>query len=197
MRKENIHTKEVRDKIIQVSAKLFSLFGFKKTTVEEIAEACQKGKNSIYLHFKNKEEIFTAVVDKEASQLRNELMNLIGGIEDPVEKLSSYIVLRMSKLKEVSNYYNALKNEYLSHYNFIEIIRKKYDMEELGIIEDILISGVDKNEFTSGDTFLQASAIFTAIKGLEFPLIIYGSDNEVKKRMEKLVEILLFGIVKR
>ena len=68
MRSENtILQDEVRDKIIKIAALIFSKYGFSKTTVDEIAKAARKGKSTIYYYFKSKEDIFQAVVEKEAN----------------------------------------------------------------------------------------------------------------------------------
>ena len=57
---------EVRTHIVGVARKIFTRYGFRKTTMEEIAAASRKGKSSIYYYFKSKEEIFRAVVEREA-----------------------------------------------------------------------------------------------------------------------------------
>jgi AcrR family transcriptional regulator len=61
---------EVRDKIVSVASKIFTRFGFKKTTMEEIAMASKKGKSSIYYYFNSKEDIFRAVVEKRSCRIK-------------------------------------------------------------------------------------------------------------------------------
>jgi AcrR family transcriptional regulator len=61
---------EVRTHIVGVARKIFTRNGFRKTTMEEIAGVSQKGKSSIYYYFNSKEEIFRAVVEKEARELK-------------------------------------------------------------------------------------------------------------------------------
>ena len=45
---------EVRIYIVGVARKIFTRYGFRKTTMEEIAKASQMGKSSIYYYFKSK-----------------------------------------------------------------------------------------------------------------------------------------------
>ena len=52
---------------------LFSKYGYKKTTVEEIAGALQMTKGSIYRYFINKEDLYHQVV----SQLLNEWRSFV------------------------------------------------------------------------------------------------------------------------
>ncbi|MFW6389223.1 MAG: TetR/AcrR family transcriptional regulator, partial [Marinilabiliaceae bacterium] len=52
----------VRIAILKSARELFAKFGYRKTTMEDIAQALRKGKSSLYYYFKNKEEIFQAVI---------------------------------------------------------------------------------------------------------------------------------------
>lgn len=191
------HQEEARIKIIDIARNIFSHFGFKKTTMEEIALATRKGKSSIYYYFNSKEEIFKAVVEKEADELKTELIKSISATDDPIEKLKIYILTRMRKLKKLTNFYTALKSDYLNHLVFIEEIRKKYDNDEINIIRDILREGVDTGKFSIEDPNLSAMAIVTAMKGLEVPLFISKETSNFEERMNSLLNYLFYGIVKR
>jgi len=188
---------EARAKIIEIARDIFTHFGFKKTTMEEIANASRKGKSSIYYYFESKEEVFKAVVEKEAEELKAELVQKVLIIDDPIERLKEYISFRMKKLKQLSNFYAALKSDYLSHLEFIEKIRKTYDADEVRVVKQILEDGVRREKFLVEDPGLSAIAIVTAMKGLEVPLLISNSNVNVDERINHLIDFLFYGIVKR
>jgi len=188
---------EVRIKIIEIARNIFTHFGFKKTTMEEIALATRKGKSSIYYYFNSKEDIFKAVVEKEAEELKEELRISISTIEDPIERLKVYISVRMRKLKKLTNFYAALKSDYLSHLEFIEDIRKSYDKDEVKVVAEIIQDGIERGKFTVDDPQLSAVAIVTAMKGLEIPLFIKKEHGNFEIRLENLINFLFYGIVKR
>ncbi|MCA1027374.1 TetR/AcrR family transcriptional regulator [Cytobacillus kochii] len=48
--------------IIQAATKSFSLFGYKATTMEQVAKIANVGKGTIYTFFKNKEELFDEII---------------------------------------------------------------------------------------------------------------------------------------
>lgn len=192
-----VQNEEARNKIIEIARNIFTHFGFKKTTMEEIAQASRKGKSSIYYYFSNKEEIFKAVIDKEVEELKSELSDRLGKTEDPVEKLKLYILVRMRKLNDLTNFYTALKSEYLSHLEFIEQIRKSYDLEEINTISGIIQEGIDRKLFIVDDPWLSAVAIVTAMKGLEVPLFTGNHQHDFELRINSLVNSLFYGIVKR
>lgn len=188
---------EVKDTIVGVARNIFSRFGFKKTTMDEIAIAARKGKSSIYYYFTSKEEIYQAVVEKEASLLTQELNDAISKVEDPMEKLKVYVMVRMRTISKLANFYNAIKNEYLSHLDFINQIRVKYDQDEIHMVENILNEGVQNNEFQIENTSLAAIAIVTALKGMEIPMFWEQEEQDVENRLNDLINILFYGVIKR
>jgi AcrR family transcriptional regulator len=130
---------------------IFSQFGFQKTTVVEIAKAAHKAKGTVYYYFKNKKEFFQSVVEKEISSLRRELIKAVEEGESGKMKLANYITTWMKVPGELSNMYEALKNEYLSYLGFKEAIGEKYDTEEVTLVKSILVAGMKNGEFEKND----------------------------------------------
>ncbi len=192
-----IQKDETRETIVNVARDIFSKYGFKKTTMDDIAHACRKGKSSIYYYFKNKDEVFQAVVEKEIIVLRSKIFLAMSETDDVKEKLKAYILTRMTGFEKMINFYNAIKNEYLTQFEFIEHIRLRYDKEEISIIQQILNEGVKNDIFSIEDTNLAAIALFTAMKGFEIPFFVFGTeDSAIELRLDKLLEMLFNGILK-
>jgi len=188
---------EVKEAIINVARHIFSRFGFKKTTMDEIAIASRKGKSSIYYYFASKEEIFQAVVEKEALILKEELIKANAEAKTAEQKLKMHVLVRMRTMKNLANFYSAIKDDYLSHLDFIEKIRSKYDQEEIQMMEGILVEGVENETFEIDDTSLAAIAIVTALKGMEIPLFWGAEEKDVEHRLDHLIHILFHGVMKR
>jgi AcrR family transcriptional regulator len=53
-----------RDSIVDAAERFFFSKGFPTTTIDEIAEAAELSKGTIYLYFKNKEELYVAIVQR-------------------------------------------------------------------------------------------------------------------------------------
>jgi AcrR family transcriptional regulator len=189
---------EVRAHIVGVARKIFTRYGFRKTTMEQIAASSRKGKSSIYYYFKSKEEIFRAVVEKEAEELKLKLDRTIRQDDAPIDKLKTYILFRLHHVRSVENFYAALNDEYLSHMDFILEIRKSIDLEERQMVTEILEEGMNDGSFQVASSEIGAIAITTMMKGLELPLLL--SDEHKKDRqelLEDLIRVLLYGIMKR
>jgi AcrR family transcriptional regulator len=53
-----------REAILAAAIPVFGHFGFKKTSVDDLAEAAKISKQGLYLHFASKEEVFVAAMQK-------------------------------------------------------------------------------------------------------------------------------------
>ena len=183
--------------ITKVARQIFSKYGFLKTTVDDIAKAARIGKASIYHYFKSKEELYVNVVEKEHQLLIKEIEDAICKETNPKKKINVYIINRMKYLNELANVYSALKDEYLEHYAFTERIREKHFNKEMEILQSILKEGVERDIFEIEDIGLTTFAIITALKGLEYPWMINAPMPNMEENLEKLLEILFNGIIKR
>ncbi|MEJ5316399.1 MAG: TetR/AcrR family transcriptional regulator [Tenuifilum sp.] len=190
--------KGMRENIISAATEVFSRYGFKKTSMEDIARALRMGKSSIYYYFKGKEEIFQAVVDREANLLRVKVKEILESGLPVTEKLRSYVKMRMDLIKQLSNYMEILKNDDLMNLELTEKFRKKYDDEEITIVKQMLEEGINRNELKVKDLNLSALAIVTAMKGLEIPLVTSTMGVEsLNMVIDDMLDILFYGIVKR
>ncbi|HOK61264.1 MAG: TetR/AcrR family transcriptional regulator [Tenuifilum sp.] len=190
--------KGMRENIVSAATEVFSRYGFKKTSMEDIARALRMGKSSIYYYFKGKEEIFQAVVDREANLLRVKVKEILESGLPVTEKLRSYVKMRMDLIKQLSNYMEILKNDDLMNLELTEKFRKKYDDEEITIVKQMLEEGINRNELKVKDLNLSALAIVTAMKGLEIPLVTSTMGVEsLNMVIDDMLDILFYGIVKR
>ncbi len=186
-----------RKTILKVSKALFSRFGLVKTTVDEIAKLARIGKGTIYHYFKSKEDIFAEVIQKESNALQEKIQQVLNNENTPQGKLAAFIKTRFRHLKELTNYYSALTDDYLQHYVFIEEARREYLEREIQIVRDLLDEGVEKRVFKIKDTKLAAESIILLLKGLEYPWTVEKDVLDLERSANQFLNILFKGIEKR
>jgi len=193
---ENPGKDEVREQLVQSARQVFARYGYKKTALDDIAREARKGKSTIYYYFKSKDEIFKAVIDAEAEIRAKSIDDQIAPIDDPQQKLKTYIYMRMLSLKMVGNYYEAIKNDLLDNLYFINRLRTDHFDAEISRIKKMLIEGIERGVFTIQNPELTAKTIVTLLHGFEVPLIRKNlSDEELQKSVDEMLNILFFGIV--
>lgn len=73
---------ELKKKIMQSALENFAKNGFDRTRMEDIATAAGLAKGTLYLYFKNKEDLFYAICDHNLEELRNQLSRLFNRKEN-------------------------------------------------------------------------------------------------------------------
>ena len=186
-----------RDHIISQARDVFKKYGYKKTTMNDVAKASGKGKSSIYYYFESKDAIFKSVILSEAIIYRNKILESISNADNPHEKLKSYIMIRLQTDKILSNFHRAINDPFLRHIKFVKKLKDLYDREEICIFSGILKDGVKKGNFEVYDYKHAAVGIVTAMRGIEFTLLLNPNDPQLESKVENVLHIILYGIVKR
>ncbi|WP_026672634.1 TetR/AcrR family transcriptional regulator [Alkalihalobacterium bogoriense] len=57
--------------IVEAATKSFSLFGYKATTMDQVAKIAKVGKGTIYTYFSTKEELLKAIIEDIGRQMRD------------------------------------------------------------------------------------------------------------------------------
>ncbi len=184
-------TKEI---IIKAAGTIFKRFGFNKSSMADIALEARKGRRTIYTHFATKEEVFKAVIDKEVRALVKKLEKICKKEISPEEKLRAYMHARMGAVKELTVYYDALRQDMLNNMGIIENLREEYDATEVSLIQGILDEGNKKKLFAINDTRLIAEAVVIAAKCFELPIFMGRSGYDHRPLIDPLIEILYNGI---
>lgn len=149
-----------RKQIVEAASKSFALFGYKATTMEQVAKLANVGKGTIYTFFTNKEELFDEIVKVVIEQLRDLAKSLIQS-----DKPSTYNLHRFL--------FSAL--EFRREHEFV--LRLTHEVKEMGTaaaiegimkIEKAIISyvtgmiqdAIDQGEFKPCDPERTAFAMF-------------------------------------
>jgi AcrR family transcriptional regulator len=191
MPKQMSNTKKM---LIEVARQLFAQEGKKVVTMNDIAEASQRGRRTLYTYFNNKEEIYKAVIDKELDEILERLNIVSAQNTEPVEKLTTHILTHLDAVKASVDRNGSLRADFFRDIYEVERTRRKVDVKEIALIRAILAEGVEKNVFKRMDIDLSSIIIFYAIKGLEVPYIRQNISAEFERKKNSIVEFIFMGI---
>jgi len=186
-----------RDQIIEAARSVFKNFGYRKTTMNDVADAAGKGKSSIYYYFESKDDIFNAVIFYEARIYRKQVLEAIRKTDHPLDKLKSYIMIRLQTDRFLSNFHRALIDPDMRHMKYVRRLKDLYDREEFRIFSDILKFGEQKKFFKVYDIKHAAVGIVTAMRGIESTVLLNPEDPHLNEKIDNIINIVLYGIVKR
>ncbi|MCM1378455.1 MAG: TetR/AcrR family transcriptional regulator [Clostridium sp.] len=191
---------KTRDKFIEVARQLFARKGVENTTMNDIASASDKGRRTIYTYFKNKRDIFNAVIESESEQLLRRLSLIIAKPINPEEKIIEFISCRYDVMQEIVARNGSLRAGFFRDVRKVDRARKIITRKEVAMLEEILREGVDRGVFQIGDLHQWALIIDNAIHGLDVPFIRDTlSDDGISKDMLKdyVSDLILNGLKSR
>jgi len=185
-----------RNKLLSVANKLFSRFGFHKTSMDEIAKIARKAKGSLYYHFASKEELFKEVVSKEIMNLKDHLSVIVNNTGlSASDKIKKYLLRRMEILNDAVNYHETLKADFFEHFDFIDDLREELDEWEKESLKKILLQGVETKEFAAiEDMDVLLDVFMMVLRGLEIPFFLQNKFEKYSPYFEGLMEILIKGV---
>lgn len=80
---------EVKDLILNAAREIFLSEGYENTSIRKIASRIEYSPGVIYLHFKDKDELFLALHDKAFECKMKALFHSVQDIADPLERLQA------------------------------------------------------------------------------------------------------------
>lgn len=192
-----ITVSKTRDMLVDVARQLFARMGVDNTTMNDIAQASNKGRRTLYTYFKNKNEIYLAVVESELDKLYQMLLDVAGKDLPADEKLITFIYTRLDTVKSIVFRNGTLRANFFRDIWRVEKVRKHFDLRETDIIKEILDDGIKEGIFNMPDTNITATVLHHCIKGLEVPYIRGQMGNTISeriKRRENVINIIFNGI---
>jgi len=95
----------LKEKIVTESLKLFSLKGFLSTSISDILAATNSSKGGFYNHFRSKDDLYFAVLEKAKNVWRERNLDGLTGIENPIDKIKKLLENYKDKyLKDSMNF---------------------------------------------------------------------------------------------
>ncbi len=164
-------TSKTKKNIIEVARQLFAKKGFENTTINEIADMSGYGRRTIYTYFKNKSEIYEAVISSELSAMHTALEEVTNRNLPADEKLMLFTFARLRVIKEVVTRNGTLRANFFRDIWLVENVRKEFDKIEIKYLETILTNGCEEGVFDVSNTSKTAEILHFALKGLEVPAI--------------------------
>lgn len=162
---------KTRQRLVEVARELFARKGLEATTMNDIALASGKGRRTLYTYFRNKEDIYDAVIEGELERLSERMDEVSGMDAPPEEKMLRLIYTHLDMIKETVSRNGNLRAEFFRNIWLVEKVRRAFDEEEKNILVRVLEEGNSAGTFHVSHVAFTAEIIHYAVKGLEVPYI--------------------------
>ena len=189
---------KTRDKLIEVARQLFANKGVENTTMNDIAAASEKGRRTIYTYFKNKREIYNAVVERQSERMVENLRNIASSTLEPVQKLEQYLNQRFQLVVDYAPRHDmVLRHIFDRDLRRMERVHKLAARKESEMFRKLLDEGIAKGAFdpVQAERLLKVHPIL--FQGVDFCVMRDSTDTSgisVLDSREAVVKFLVAGI---
>ena len=132
---------EKRDRILRAAVKIFSRKGFFNSKVSEIADAASVADGTIYLYFRNKDDLLISLFEEKMGEVVEDVRRRIAAGGNALEKLRIFIGNHMDLLEREAGLVEVLQVELRQSTKFLKDYTPVKFFEYLEIISDILEEG--------------------------------------------------------
>jgi AcrR family transcriptional regulator len=190
--------KNIRDLILDAADRLLARYGYKKMTVDDLAQEVGIGKGTIYLHFRSKEEIVLSHVDRIVDRVLERLNVVAQSDAAPAAKLREMLVARvMLRFDSVQQYSESISEVLRDLRSVLLERRERYFAREAEVIALVLKEGQRAGAFRRQDATDTARALVAATNSLlPFNLSTreLGKRKDVEHSAQRIADLLLNGL---
>jgi AcrR family transcriptional regulator len=167
---KELQSEQTKQLLIEVSTKLFARKGFYGTSIADIAQAAGLTKGALYHHFKDKDDIFFAVINSVRSNWQEEVAQEVISGKNSFDKISILFEKHADLLSRndfmclvMSNLMNEMGDDDPKYSAVLNDTYKEFVL----FVEEIIYSGQSKGEIRSDlDSRLLSLNIVGILKGI-------------------------------
>ncbi|HEY0867072.1 MAG TPA: TetR family transcriptional regulator [Fimbriimonas sp.] len=184
---------ETRDLILDACDRIMARYGFRKMTMDDLAQEAGVSKRTIYVYFRSKEEVGLSSIGRVVQRAAEEMARIGEENADPLDRLRRMLEARvMARVDAVQDYHHSLDE-------LFEVVRPAYMARrketfkaESALVARILAEAGCPPE--SADALLLATNAF-----LPYSLSVreLGRPEEIRRRLLAMIDLLIYGVHQR
>jgi AcrR family transcriptional regulator len=191
---------DTRTALLDAAERLLAHYGYRKMTMDDLAQEAGLARRTIYLHFKSKEEVALATIDRTIDCLLAELRAVAASEPSPPGAIHAMLVRRILFLFDrfqnvrhtLDDVYAALRQQYKEH-------RERYVRAEAALFARVLSEGERLGAFQIDDPDATACALVLATSTLT-PFSLnraeLGDRADLERRIVKIADLLVYGLMR-
>ncbi|MDQ7787298.1 MAG: TetR/AcrR family transcriptional regulator [Thermodesulfovibrionales bacterium] len=182
---------ESKKKIIKAAMDVFSVKGYAKTSIREIARAAGISVGGVYLYFRNKEELYKSLINEKMRDIGASLRLAAGDTESPAEALSNLLKMHLEHALKHKEFILVHIREHGFAFGVQE--KRKFFKEQRALIGHIIQRGIQSGAFRECNPEDMATIILGSLRGI---LLSIALDQDVHITPEMLNEFIFKGLLK-
>lgn len=184
-----------REQIFATALALFARYGFKKTTVEDIAGELGLTKGALYLYVKNKQDLFEKTIAWALADWQQQVRDAVMPIDDvrlrfrAVAEKAFEFLLANEQLQTVISAEPALYQDLIEKEPFRSI-----HADSMMMIENIIAEGIASGAFRPVDAASTASMLFSLYLSFIAKTIFRDQQHSLLQQYRNMLDLFCLGL---
>ncbi|WP_214072749.1 TetR/AcrR family transcriptional regulator [Mucilaginibacter sp. dw_454] len=195
---------KIQEEILRAAINLYRKHGPAKVTMDEVANATGRSRTSLYYYYKNREEIFRAVLDTIVDDVIAEIKRDVNNAGTIHEKIHAFCSAKITTSGRWRYVFKAMwdsmnAEEQTKHTKIMEALHSKLVYKEGLIIKEILSESIGKNEIrpiTATEQDMLGFILSSSVRGLRNEIHYKNDPHDMKEALSMLSDIISSWILK-
>ena len=183
------------DVILSAALQMFAHYGYRKTTLEDIAGELGMTAANIYAYAESKRELYEMTVSFVMLRWQNRVRKAVDGEKTAAEKLTVLCNSALGYLSEDKEFVSLLKSD-PSIFPMFPTVDAYEDINaaSIDIIAEILILGEKTDEFRKLDFKTVSEVIFAMYKSFIIHAYVQDEVEFIEKNLPQTLDLILRGV---
>lgn len=186
-----------RDRIIEAAIAVFAEKGFHAARVSDIADRASVADGTIYLYFRNKEDLLLCIFEEKMDELLQELGRILLPLRDPQEKIRAFARQHVDQLRRHPDLAQVFQVELRQSRKFLREYRPEKLWAYLDVFGRLVEEGKASGLFRPDvDPFVAKWSFFGSLDELSIQWVLSRKRDRfnLEKAAEQVAEIVLRGM---
>ncbi len=159
--------------ILDAAIRVFAEKGFNAARISDVADAAGVADGTIYLYFKNKEDLLLSIFEEKMDLLLAGLREALEGITEPLDQVRTFARYHFRQVQDHRELAEVLQIELRLSNKFLKEYRPEKLWEYLAIFAEIVRSGQERGVIRKDiDPFMTMWAFFGAMDEMAMQFIL-------------------------
>jgi AcrR family transcriptional regulator len=182
--------------LYQASLELFANFGYKKTTVEDVADKLSMTKGNLYFYVKNKKQLYEQTIVHALTQWQEHVRKTVDKQTDPVDKFQTMAVSALAYIEKNSPLRRVIMNDpNIFTLSPTEDRFSETNQAAMTILKDILEQGIEEKRFYPMDVDQVTTYLFSVYMMFLIKTYVKADQGAPKKLFTTALELNLRGLL--
>ena len=189
-----------RTLITDAAIEVFAEKGYNQARISDIARKAGVADGTIYLYFKNKEDLLLSVFEEKMDQLLVGLGEALDATDDPVERIRCFSRFHFRQVRENRQAAEVMQVELRLSNKFLKEYRPEKLWAYLGVFGQIVREGQARGQFRADiDPFIGMWAFFGALDELAMQWVLSRKADRfsLETAADQVAEVFIRGLVAR